>query len=153
MVAKTALQRTEAFAAFHAANPSVFDDLVELARAEKAFGSKNWGVGAVFEVMRWKRIHGVAAEPPVDIGGGVRKSLKLDASHRSMYTRLLELREPELKGFFRTRKLRSAVDTAESEAVERRLAEIADAKPVAAEEKPDAEAAAPKAVRKKKAAA
>lgn len=87
----------ERFAAFHAAHPEVYAELVELARTARRAGRSRIGIGMLWEVLRWERtLRGV------EEGG-----FKLNDHFRSRYARLLMEREPDLAGIFETRELRS----------------------------------------------
>lgn len=84
----------EAFRAFHAANPHVYDELVKLARQARRRGVGRIGIGMLFEVLRWR----VALRTGGD-------EFKLNNNYRSYYARLMMLREPDLAGVFETRQL------------------------------------------------
>lgn len=87
----------EAFAAFHAANPHVYAELVALAREARGRGVARLGIGMLFEVLRWR----VALRTGGD-------EFKLNNNYRSYYARLVMLREPDLDGVFETRQLHAA---------------------------------------------
>lgn len=86
------------FAAFHRDNPHVYATLVRLAREAKRAGKTKVGVKALWERMRWDlwlaTAHG-ADEP------------KLDNNFTSRFARLIDEREPDLRGLFETRRLRA----------------------------------------------
>ena len=87
----------EAFEAFHAAHPAVYDELARVARSVKAKGFKRYGIKACFEVVRYHRmIEGLDGVP------------KLNNSLTAYYARRLMDSEPDLAGFFETRELRAA---------------------------------------------
>src|SRR4051812_41132956 len=46
----------ELFVEFHTANPWVYRELVRLARVAKSNGRNTWGIGSLFEVLRWKQM-------------------------------------------------------------------------------------------------
>jgi len=84
----------EAFLDFHKRNPHVYDELVRLARRAQRRGVSRFGIGAMFEVLRWR----YALRTQGD-------EFKLNNNHRSYYSRLIQHNEPDLEGFFQTRKL------------------------------------------------
>lgn len=81
------------FAAFHAANPHVYQTLARLAREAKAAGATRLGAKALWERCRW------------DLQVVTRGSdgFRLDNSLVSSYSRLL-MQEPDLDGVFETRQ-------------------------------------------------
>jgi hypothetical protein len=83
----------EKFQEFHADNPHVYTQLRDLALKMRRTGRKRYGIGSLFEVMRWHR----ALRTTED-------DFKLNNNHRSFYARLLMEQEPELEGFFNLRK-------------------------------------------------
>jgi len=84
------------FAAFHAENPAVYDELVALARRAADRGHKRMGIDMLFNVIRWNRMLATT-----DDGTG----FKLNDHYRSHYSRLIMQQEPDLAGMFETRKL------------------------------------------------
>jgi hypothetical protein len=84
----------ERFAAFHRANPEVYDELRRLARDAKARGHRKLGVRMLWEVLRWNELDRATRE------------FKLDNNFHSRYARLLD-NEPDLGGLFDFRELRS----------------------------------------------
>lgn len=85
------------FETFHAANPRVYDLLVEFARQLHGRGFDHCGISLIWERMRWE-----LAITTVDPDG-----FKLNNDWRSRYARLIMEREKDLAGFFRTRELRA----------------------------------------------
>jgi len=85
------------FDKYHANNPHVYDLLVQLARKVKARGRKHYSIASLFEQVRWH------FNFEVDTDDG----FKISNNHRSRYARLIMEREPDLKGFFNTKTLRS----------------------------------------------
>lgn len=82
-----------AFWQFHQDNPDVYAELAALAKQLKARGHEHYGIGALFEVVRFHRhIETTDTE------------FKLNNNHRALYARLLMLLEPDLEGFFSTRE-------------------------------------------------
>lgn len=86
------------FRIFHRANPGVYAALVRLARRAKAAGHEHLGISMIWEVLRWEELVG-----DTKLGDGY----KLSNSFRSRYSRLIMEQEPDLEGFFTTRRLRS----------------------------------------------
>jgi hypothetical protein len=81
---------------FHRENPLVYARLVGLARDLKRKGHAKLGIGMLFEVVRWQHMlntHDPASE------------FKLNNNYRSLYARLIMLREEDLAGVFETRTL------------------------------------------------
>lgn len=85
------------FAAFHAANPGVYVALRRLALGLKGRGFRRYGIGGLFEQLRWTYA--------LQTGGDV---YKLNNNYRSHYARLLMDENPTLAGFFETRRLQTA---------------------------------------------
>jgi hypothetical protein len=87
----------ERFAAFHEANPAVYDALRVLALRLRLLGVQKWSINGAFEVLRWQYV--------LQTRGDL---YKLNNDFRAGYSRLLMEREPALAGFFEVR--RSAAD-------------------------------------------
>lgn len=86
----------DSFLLFHQTNPDIYDMIVAFAREAKQAGAKTYGIGMIWEVLRWH--YRITLR---------RDDFKLNNNHRSHYARLVEEREPDLKGFFEMRQLRS----------------------------------------------
>lgn len=82
-----------AFWLFHQGNPDVLDALVNLARQAKHAGAAQYGIGALFEVLRWSRL--MAKRPG--------EEFRLNNNYRAYYARLIMSLYPYLSGFFETR--------------------------------------------------
>ena len=95
-----------AFEKFHAENPHVYAELVRLSRRAKENGKDCFGIGCIWEVLRWNLLFEIKTVR----GEG---ESKLNNNHRSRYARLIMQQEPDLKGFFNLREL--GVDRAEPE--------------------------------------
>lgn len=81
------------FDRFHAANPHVYDQLVELAWTAYYAGQRRIGIAQLFEVLRWnRRIHTRDTE------------FKLNNVYRAPYARLIMERNPQLGQIFETRR-------------------------------------------------
>jgi len=81
---------------FHARHPEVYVHLVRLARQAKANGQRKFGMKALFEILRWERhVEGL----PDD-----REDWKLNNNYTAAYARLIMQCEPDLDGYFETRK-------------------------------------------------
>jgi hypothetical protein len=88
-----------AFEEFHEANPSVYAEIVRLARLAVIHGQSRWSINALFELVRWNRMIDTA-----------RLDWKMDNNHRAYYAREIMRREPDLAGFFEVRKTRAERD-------------------------------------------
>ena len=84
------------FEKFNQENPSVYTELVRLARVAKIQGVLHYGAKAMFEILRWnfvlRRQH---------------QNFKIDNNFTSRYARLIDKQERDLRGFFQLRKLQS----------------------------------------------
>lgn len=87
------------FAEFHATNPQVFSELEKLANILIARGRKKFGIGFLFEVLRWEFY--MNTDDP-------NSEFRLNNNYRSHYARLLIERNPELTDALELRHLRSA---------------------------------------------
>ncbi len=85
------------FAAFHQANPNVYDELVRLSRQAKAAGRERVGLRMLFEVVRWNQLTSTTGD-----------QFKLNDNYISRYARLIMDQEPDLAGLYETRELRAA---------------------------------------------
>lgn len=88
----------ERFEDFHAANPQVYAGLVRLARQAVDRGHQRIGIELLFAVLRWEHMMTTTRE----------SGFKLNDHFTSRYARLIMEREPDLEGFFETRKLKAA---------------------------------------------
>lgn len=87
------------FEQYHKDNPKIFEKLVEYTRYLKYEKKRsNYGIGAVFERIRWH----------LDVETNDPDGWKINNNYRSRYVRLLEEQYPEFLGFYRKRKLISA---------------------------------------------
>lgn len=84
-----------AFEKFHQANPGVMKLLVRLAYEVKARGHERIGIATLYERARWEVLYGPTASTD---------GYRLNNSWRAFYSRLIMDTEPELAGFFQTRK-------------------------------------------------
>jgi hypothetical protein len=87
------------FADFHAGNPDVYSELVSLARLARGRGLRRYGIGQLWEVLRWQRFMRTRDDNT--------RGAKLNNDYRSRYARLIMDHEPDLDGFFETRRLRA----------------------------------------------
>jgi hypothetical protein len=85
----------EKFLMFHRENRHVLDLLLRFTMQLHARGRTHYGIGAVFERVRWH----LAIETTEDTG------LKLNNNYRAYYARLIMLLRPELGVVFQTRAL------------------------------------------------
>ena len=84
----------EQFAAFHSANPHVYQALRRHALAMVRRGQHKIGIKMLFEVLRWQH-----AMTTTDAAS----AFKLNNNYAPFYARLLMDNEPELSGAFETR--------------------------------------------------
>lgn len=83
----------ERFEAFHRANPHVYQTLVRLAREwVNTTGRRKLGIGMLFERSRWDLAIQTNSE-----------DFRLNNSHRSFYSRLIQAQEPDLRDLFELR--------------------------------------------------
>jgi len=87
----------ERFEVFHAANPSIYDEIVYLARRAKVRGHDRIGIEICFGALRWNRLVETTGE----------RGFKLNNDFRSRYARLIMEQESDLARFFETRDLRT----------------------------------------------
>jgi hypothetical protein len=85
-------KNTKRFLKFHRANPNVYDLFCKITFQAMQKGLQNFGVGAVFEIMRWET--GVVKET---------SSQTLCNTYRAYYARLFELHHPTYTGYFRSK--------------------------------------------------
>jgi len=88
-----------AFAEFDLRNPQVYKWLVQQSFALKRKGHNKFGIGMLWEVLRWDRMVNVATTGADDF--------TLNNNFRSRYARKIMEKEPRLRSFFDTRELRS----------------------------------------------
>lgn len=88
----------ERFQGFHEANPWVYRALVDLSRDLVARGRHKLGIGMLWEVLRWQ--YALRTVDP-------NSEFKLNDHYRSRYVRLIDNNEPDLRGRFELRSLRS----------------------------------------------
>ncbi len=100
MPSPLATQRSidQRFRDFHAANPSVYTELVQMARDIKERGYHRLGIELIWSAFRWNRM---MRTTPDDYG------FKLNDHFRSRYARLIMANEEDLADFFHTRTLRT----------------------------------------------
>jgi hypothetical protein len=81
------------FCTFHSTNPHVYERLVEYARQVQRAGYTSYGIGALWERLRW--YFDIETADP-------NSAFKLNNNYRAYYARLLML-EPGLSGLFHLR--------------------------------------------------
>lgn len=84
------------FSEFHESNPDVYAELVRLAREAVARGRRRIGIKMLWEVLRWHFWLQTSSE-----------DFRLNNNFPSRYARLVMAREPDLRGVFETRALKS----------------------------------------------
>jgi hypothetical protein len=82
------------FLRFHEDNPEVYERLVEMTRQLSDRGRKRVGMGMLFEVLRWEYFMETDTIEP----------FKLNNNYRAFYTRMIEQRNPDLRGILTKRK-------------------------------------------------
>ena len=90
----------ERFRQFHADNPHVYADMVKVSRQMKQAGHPKWSTKAAFEVLRWQfflKTHSV-------------DGYLLDNVYTAPYARLIMKQQPDLAGFFETRKRKAGAE-------------------------------------------
>jgi hypothetical protein len=87
---------------WHLQHPDVETELRDLALKAKRAGLKIYGIGAVWEVLRWH----------LRILDGKTEEFKCCNDYRSRYARFLMWKYPELRGFFTLRELRAGKEAA-----------------------------------------
>lgn len=85
------------FREFHQHNPKVYQQLVQLAREAKQSGRHRIGIKMLWEVARWNLSRDLRYD----------ETFKLPNDYHSRYARLMMDQEPDLRGIFETRQLRS----------------------------------------------
>lgn len=82
----------QAFWDFHNKNPEIYDEIVKISKQLKDRGREHYGIGAIFEVIRFHRaINTTDTE------------FKLNNNYRALYARLIMKNESDLDDFFETR--------------------------------------------------
>lgn len=87
----------EAFEEFDRAHPEVYEYLVRLAFEVYRRGFRHYGIGALWERMRWH----------FQIEKDMDEEFKLNNNFRSRYVRKIIAEHPELEDFFELRCLRA----------------------------------------------
>lgn len=85
------------FERFHHEHPEVYRKIVRLAQFMKREGVRHSSIDYVYHILRWR----------VFLKTRKHYGFKLNDHFTSRYARLIEEREPELKGFFSKRGLRA----------------------------------------------
>ncbi len=100
MTAPIVTQRSieQRFRTFHEANPSVYTELVDMARQLQARGYSRIGIELIWSAFRWNKMMRTTAD---------EYGFKLNDHFRSRYARLIMANEPDLAEFFHTRTLRT----------------------------------------------
>lgn len=88
----------ERFEEFHSKNPQVYAELVRLARIARAGKHGRIGIRMLWEVMRWNLLYQTQDQS---------SSYKFNDHYHSRYARLIQNNEPDLRGVFELRRLRS----------------------------------------------
>jgi len=88
----------EQCAAFHKANPLVWQYFCKFTFTMIYKGFKHYSVNAIFERIRWE----------LDVGGDGTSVFKLNNNYRAFYARRFHNMFPQHAGFFRTREQTSS---------------------------------------------
>ena len=86
----------EGSSTFHYDNPTVYQEIVKIARVMQNRGIHKMGIALIFERLRWLHF--------IDTKGS--EGFKLSNDFRSEYARLIMQQEKDLAGFFEIRELR-----------------------------------------------
>lgn len=89
----------EAFEAFHAKHPKVYEALRHLAHDALRNGHKKIGIGMLWEVVRWNLVYAMRKDDA--------EEWKLNNNLRSRYARKLMADDPALADIFETRELKA----------------------------------------------
>lgn len=81
------------FATFHTENPWVYKRLRELALAMRRAGVTHYGIGGLYETLRYETF----------LASRDEDGFKLNNNYRALYARELARNEPELVEFFKFR--------------------------------------------------
>ena len=87
----------EKFEDYDRRHPEVYEQLVGLAFDLYRRGRKHYGIGALFERLRWH----------FQIEKDMGEDFKLNNNYRSRYVRQLISQHPELEDFFELREVRA----------------------------------------------
>lgn len=87
------------FEQFHRDRPDIYETLVWLARYHVQHGLKRVSMDHLFHLVRWRAW--------LKVRGRVDHMVKLNDHYTSRYVRLVEQQEPDLRGVFECRDLRS----------------------------------------------
>ena len=87
----------ERFELFHENNPQVYMALVALARELVAKGYQKIGIKMLFEVVRWQFMLATTDS----------SEFKLNNNYHSRYARIIMQKEPDLRGVFSLRGLKT----------------------------------------------
>jgi len=91
---------SERFATFHADYPQVYRMIIGFARQAQRRGFKHYGINAIINRARW--------EVAMTWGPDSEQGFKLNDHFAPLYSRLVMENEPDLDGFFFTRRRRAA---------------------------------------------
>lgn len=88
----------ERFEEYHRLNPQVYESYVRLARELAARGRTKIGIGMLTEILRWE-FYLTTEDPTSDFA--------ISNDYRSRYARMIMEENPDLRGIFDLRPLRS----------------------------------------------
>lgn len=81
------------FQKFHTNNPDIYSELVRLSRELVRAGYTNYGISALFEVVRYNKSISTIGD-----------RFKLNNNYRALYARMIMERESDLATFFHIRR-------------------------------------------------
>ena len=85
---------------FHEEHPEVYDHLVSLARARRRAGYGRGSIKQLWEILRWDIEVGTVGTDPDDYA--------FNNNYTALYAREIMRCEPDLRGFFETRRRQTA---------------------------------------------
>ena len=89
-----------AFWKFHWTNPWVYKLVSKYALKAVAAGHESYGIGALWEDMRWE----------INVYVASNDGFKLNNNHRAFYARLWMSENPDYAGFLKTREQREPME-------------------------------------------
>lgn len=90
-------ERTSEFLQYHDRHPDIWKAFERKTFEAINRGFRNYGVGAIFELLRWE----------TGVGSDGKDGFKLNNNWRAYYARLFEAKYPQHRGFFRNRESRA----------------------------------------------
>ena len=88
----------EKFFKYHEANPQVYSLFLGFVKKARSAGHKHYSIDAIMHQVRWH----------MNVETRDSEGFKMNNNYTSRYARLLVKLQPNLDGFFRNRKLKTA---------------------------------------------